>query len=591
MRLIKGLYHLVERYLFNTLLRKILGCMIPTFALLLGLSWYTFHLAQGLQSTLPGQAGQGPQTLELLARAETLALLVPLAALVLCLGALLTFHLSVALPLRKITTTIQGGDFSRDIQLDTHDEIRRLADGFNRFSGEIRDILDQSKRLGLSIAVGSTRTNKLAADSVLDTQRQGELSGRITRTSQEVADAVGDIARVTGHIRDTTLENLESARMTRLELLEADAGMATTNQRLVDFQDLVARLSERSERIGDVVQLIEGVSSQTQLLALNASIEAAHAGEAGKGFAVVADEVRKLSESVGQAAEEISQNLGSMLQDVNQTTQGIQGITMDFRGTSAILGRASEHFAKLVLEFEENTAQLRGATTAVEGISGTSVEIHHQAEDIQGLSREAQERLQESTRFSGDMNRATEKLLELVSRFRTGTGELEVVIQRATHWRDAMQDRIQQLASRGIDVFDRTYQPIPHTDPQKYLTCYSDLFAREFQAMVDEARRDLASNYAVPVDVNGYLPVHHSEVSMPVTGDPRVDLLKSRHQRIFFHVETEKRRAKNTESFLLQTYMRDTGEILNDLSMPIHIDGRHWGAIVTGFKPERFLQP
>jgi methyl-accepting chemotaxis protein len=69
-----------------------------------------------------------------------------------------------------------------------------------------------------------------------------------------------------------------------------------------------------------------------------------------------------------------------------------------------------------------------------------------------------------------------------------------------------------------------------------------------------------------------------------------VDLLKSRHQRIFFHVETEKRRVKNTEPFLLQTYMRDTGEILNDLSMPIHIGGRHWGAIVTGFKPERFIQ-
>jgi methyl-accepting chemotaxis protein len=386
------------------------------------------------------------------------------------------------------------------------------------------------------------------------------------------------------------LENLESARMTRVELLEADAGMATTNQRLVDFQQLVAHLSERSERISDVVQLIEGVSSQTQLLALNASIEAAHAGAAGKGFAVVADEVRKLSESVGQAADDISQNLGGMLQDVQQTSQGIQDLTVDFRGTSAILGRASEHFAKLVLEFEENTSQLSGATAAVEGISGTSVEIHHQAKAIQNLSLEAQQRLQDSTHLSGDMNRATEKLLELVSRFRTGTGELEAVIQRATHWRDAMQDRMRHLSGRGIDVFDRAYKPVPHTDPQKYLTCYSDLFTRELQAMVDEARKDLASNYAVPVDVNGYLPVHHSEVSMAMTGDPKVDLLKSRHQRIFFHVETEKRRVKNTEPFLLQTYMRDTGEILNDLSMPIHIGGRHWGAIVTGFKPERFIQ-
>lgn len=75
-----------------------------------------------------------------------------------------------------------------------------------------------------------------------------------------------------------------------------------------------------------------------------------------------------------------------------------------------------------------------------------------------------------------------------------------------------------------------------------------------------------------------------------MTGDPKVDLLNSRHQRIFFNVETEKRRSRNTQPFLFQTYMRDTGEILNDLSMPIYINGRHWGAIVTGFTPERFLQ-
>jgi methyl-accepting chemotaxis protein len=590
MRLIKVVYHLVERTLFNSLLRKILGCMIPTFALLLGLSWYTFHLARSLRATLPEQTRPGSQILEILAQAETLAILIPLAALVLGLGALLTFHLSVAIPLRKITTTIEGNDFSQDIQLDSHDEIRRLADGYNRFAGEIRAILDQSKRLGLSIAVGSTRTTKLAADSALDAKAQGELSERITRTSQEVAEAVGDISRVTGHIRDTTLENLESARMTRVELLEADAGMATTNQRLVDFLELVARLSERSERISDVVQLIEGVSSQTQLLALNASIEAAHAGAAGKGFAVVADEVRKLSESVGQAAEEISQNLGGMLQDVHQTSQGIQDITVDFRGTSAILGRTSEHFAKLVCEFEENTSQLSGATTAVEGISGTSVEIHHQAKDIQSLSLEAQQRLQESTRFSGDMNRATEKLLELVSRFRTGTGELEAVIQQATHWRDAMQARIQELAERGINVFDRDYRPVPNTNPQKFLTTYATAFGKELQPLFDEARKELGSIYAVALDTNGFLAIHHSGVSEPLTGDFKVDVVSSRHLRLYFNVDTEKRRSRNTEPFLFQTYMRDTGEILNDLSMPIQVQGKHWGAMVTGFNPERFLQ-
>jgi methyl-accepting chemotaxis protein len=123
---------------------------------------------------------------------------------------------------------------------------------------------------------------------------------------------------------------------------------------------------------------------------------------------------------------------------------------------------------------------------------------------------------------------------------------------------------------------------VPGTDPQEYRTSYTGAFTQELQAVLDQARADLGSSYAVAVDVNGYLPAHHSDLSLPPTGDPRVDLPRSRHQRIYFTLDTERRRVRKTESFLLQTYMRDTGEIMNDLSLPIHLQGRHWGALVMG---------
>ena len=588
MRLLKAVYLFVERFLFNSVPKKILGCLVPLFVMLGILSWQSMNLARSLRASLATAAT--PEMLELLGRAERMAILFPSLALVVCAGAFLTFYMSMAVPLKRITKVIQEGDFSKDITLETHDEIRKLADSYNLFAAKIREILGNSKQLGLTIAVGSTRTTKLTTDSAQDAQRQGDYSERITRTSQEVAEAVGNVARVTSHINDTTQENLLAARNTHLELIEADHGMVTTNQRLGEFSELVSRLAERSGRISDVVQLIEGVAGQTKLLALNASIEAAHAGDVGKGFAVVAEEVRKLSDNVGEAADEISQNLGAMLKDVEQTSLGIREISQDFQGTTATLGRASEHFARMVRDFEENTTQLAGATSSVEGISVTTVEIHRQAQDIQSLSVMAGRRLQEANRYSIDMNRATETLLEQVSQFRTGSGELEAVIGLLAHWRDAMQTRIQALAVSGVNVFDREYRLVPHTDPQKHLTSYAEVFGRELQAIFDAARSDLGSTYAVALDVNGYLAIHHSGVSEPMTGDPKVDLLKSRHQRIFFTAEAEKRRARNTETFLLQTYMRDTGEVLNDLSMPITIQGRHWGAIVTGFNPERFLQ-
>jgi methyl-accepting chemotaxis protein len=588
MPLIKALYRFAEKAFFHSIPRKILGCILPLFLLLLVLSGQTLHLVRQLKAGLGSQAS--PEALALMARAETAAVALPILAAVLGLGAFLAFHVSVSGPLREISATIRSGDFSKDVQVDTHDEIRGLAEAFNRFAGEIRSILDTSKRLGLAIAVDATRTAKLASDSAVDAQRQGELSAHISRTSQEVAQTVDGVARTTEGVAGTTVENLASARQTHGELSDANAGMTRTTRRLSEFAQLVGGLNEKSARISDVVQLIEGVSGQTKLLALNATIEAAHAGQAGRGFAVVAEEVRKLSDRVGEATEEISRNIGDMLEDVARTAQEVREIDQGFQDTSAILGRASEHFEKLVGDFEQNTAQLSEATTAVGGVSTVSTEIHRQVQDIHGLSLEAGRRLDESTRCSRDMNLATEKLLELVSRFRTGRGELEGVIHRATRWRDAMEARIQALADRGLDVFDRDYRPVPDTNPQKFLTSYAVAFAQELQPTFDEARRDLGAIYAVALDLNGYLAIHHADTSRPLTGDPQVDVASSRHQRIYFNVETEKRRSRNTETFLFQTYMRDTGEILNDLSMPIRVRDRHWGAMVTGFRPERFLE-
>ena len=587
MRPIKAVYLFVEKHFFSSLPRKILGCLLPPFVMLLVISWNSLEMASHLRASLGSSAT--PENLRTLARIEFMARLFPWLVLAISAFAFTSFYLSMAAPLKKLTRVIQEGDFTQNIRIRTHDEVRALADGYNRFAESIRTILDNAKQEGLSIAMGSTRTTKLATDSHLDAQRQGHSSERIAKTSQEMADAIGDVAQVTSHISRTTNDNLDTAKLTRRELIEADTGMTATNARLVVFSDLVGRLEERSGRISDVVKLIEDVAGQTKLLALNASIEAAHAGDVGKGFAVVAEEVRKLSENVGEAAEDISQNLGAMLEDVEQTSVGIREITRDFQGTTTILARVSDHFSRMIVEFEANSAQLTNASAEVEGISVTSGEIHLQAQDIHTTSKDSARRLEDATRFCSEMNLSTETLLEQVSAFRTGRGELEAVIGIATRWRDAMQDRILELSNRGVNVFDQNYRPVPDTDPQKFLTSYTEVFGRELQVMFDEARRELSSNYSVALDLNGYVATHHTDVARPMTGDPKVDLLMSRHQRIFFTLESEKRRARNTQTILLQTLMRDTGEILFDLSLPIHIGGRHWGALINGFKPERFL--
>ncbi len=107
---------------------------------------------------------------------------------------------------------------------------------------------------------------------------------------------------------------------------------------------------------------------------------------------------------------------------------------------------------------------------------------------------------------------------------------------------------------------------------------------------VDKLKQDIGAIYAIPVDINGYLPCHHTELSNPPTGNFEVDNLKSRNMRIYDNSAAEQRRASNTKPFLLQAFVRDTGEVLNDLSLPIYVNGKHWGALIIGLKPENLLR-
>ena len=132
-------------------------------------------------------------------------------------------------------------------------------------------------------------------------------------------------------------------------------------------------------------------------------------------------------------------------------------------------------------------------------------------------------------------------------------------------------------------MFDQNYVPSGDCDPPKFNTGYVDRFDREMRTDCDTTMERIKGGmFAVLVDVNGYLPVHNTKFSKPLTGNKEVDLIGNRVRR-FFKSPPELRAARNITPFLLQTYLRDTGELMCDLSMPIEIGTRHWGAVRVGF--------
>jgi methyl-accepting chemotaxis protein len=133
-------------------------------------------------------------------------------------------------------------------------------------------------------------------------------------------------------------------------------------------------------------------------------------------------------------------------------------------------------------------------------------------------------------------------------------------------------------------LFSFLYYPLPDTDPPKFTTDYDKLSDRDIQAIEEEILAQASTIiYTVMVDKNGYLPTHNQRYSQPLTGNKASDLVNNRTKRIFSD-RTGLLAAQNTEPFLIQKYQRDTGETMADLSVPIMIGGKHWGAVRIGYR-------
>ena len=224
-----------------------------------------------------------------------------------------------------------------------------------------------------------------------------------------------------------------------------------------------------------------------------------------------------------------------MVEIVEKTQAETAQILSYSKTTDAVVENATGNFNTMITNFETANDQLVRIAAAIEALSTSNSDITEKVFNINDLSQNIAKDMTTSEQSVGTLNLETEKMLEMVSAFKTGEGVFE---------------------EQMIPVFDSCRERIEN------------------------------SIYVLAIDKKGYLAAHHAAFSQPMTNDPEHNLLHSRHQRIFMGNETEKRRCSHTKPMLMQTYMRDTGQILNDLSMPIYIDGQHWGAFIIGFDPK-----
>jgi len=589
-----SIYTFLEKNFFNSLTKKLAGNVLFLVMIqsLMVVTVYYFNSlsADTLQKTnISKEALQAYQATN--QNSITALLILFVLSIFAALFATLFLRHLLLRPIKQISATLASKDLSLDVPLETWDEIRDLAHNSNQFMEEMRGVLNETKSMTLRIAAECSKVNKKVKDSHGNATRQGELAEVILTSSKEAGQAIYEITSSTQGISSSIDQNFQTAEQSMRELMGVTTNINMIGEKLTNFGTTVDGLNTNSEKIKDIVSLIEDISDQTNLLALNAAIEAARAGEHGRGFAVVADEVRALAERVNKATKEISKNIDEMLRNVKGTQKETQEINEYTAQTKDVVDKTAQHFENLVRDSESNSSQLSRIAAATEEISVTNDEINRQIDDIHGLSTGTLGLLQDATSFTSDLGKITEAMLERTSRLKTGRGKIEETVTWAMQQRDFFQAKLAEYQAKGINVMDRDYKPVPNTNPQKFTVAYNSVIDRELQPLFDRNRDTVkGAAYSLLTDVNGYVGTHHSSNQKPLTGNYDIDLVNSREKIKYFNNDTEIRRSKNTQPFLLQTYSRNTGELISDLSLPIYINGTHWGAFITGIKPEALLE-
>jgi len=313
---------------------------------------------------------------------------------------------------------IAGGDLTIQVAQNSHDEIGELAGSFARMAGSLHDTLCR---------VSDTSSQVAAASEHLQTT-----SGRISDGTEEVARQAITVATASEELSATSGDIAQNchaaAQSSRQANNAAETGAAVVAQtvdvmsRIADRVNSTARtveaLGTRSDQIGDIIGTIEDIADQTNLLALNAAIEAARAGEQGRGFAVVADEVRALAERTTKATKEI----GEMIKSIQLETRGAvtemeQGVIEVRQGTDEA-SKSGAALQEIIDQINAVTMQVSQIATAAEEQSATTGDITQNIQMISEVVQETAQRSQESANDAGRLANLSEELRSLVKRFR-----------------------------------------------------------------------------------------------------------------------------------------------------------------------------
>ena len=344
---------------------------------------------------------------------------VPGLCLVLALGTWVIRGLTRAIAdLSNATTQVAAGDLRAQATYNGRDELGDLARAFNASITRVHDAMVEVLDAAQSVAAASTQIAASGDEMASGMQRQASQVAQISSAVEEMSASVNEVARKSNETATESRSSGDAAAEGGQIVRQTIEGMNDINDAVSASAQSVQELGKRGEQIGEIITVINDIADQTNLLALNAAIEAARAGEHGRGFAVVADEVRKLADRTTKATEEIAHSIQAIQAETSGAVDRMSAGTEHVRHGVESAVRAGESLDQIVHSARRVATMVTEIAAAAQEQSQASGEISRSIEEINAVSSETSRGASESARAAAQLSAQAEGLLALVGQFR-----------------------------------------------------------------------------------------------------------------------------------------------------------------------------